>query len=197
MKNIFGNLYNKYVEFDLLEKFKSMSPKQRLIVGVIILVIFITLVQIMKTILYGTNVNFKKLNSEEIIANSYVSSNREIYWNLDNIIYTFMFTRSHSNNLGENRLTTEEFCNYTVVKEYKNAVGKRKINNLANSVIDSVTLNSDGNYSIPNQLIEKVYKYELIDNAYLAKLKTLDNSNHYIGIIIDNDVKRFYIFFLE
>lgn len=197
MKNIFGNLYNKYVEFDLLEKFKSMSPKQRLIVGVIILVIFITLVQIMKTILYGTNVNFKKLNSEEIIANSYVSSNREIYWNLDNIIYTFMFTRSHSNNLGENRLTTEEFCNYTVAKEYKNAVGKRKINNLANTVIDSVTLNSDGNYSIPNQLIEKVYKYELIDNAYLAKLKTLDNSNHYIGIIIDNDVKRFYIFFLE
>lgn len=197
MENIFKNLYKKYKEFDLFERFKIMNPRQRLIIGVIILVTFVILVQIMKNILYDTNIDFKKLNSEEIITNSYASSNREIYWKLDNIIYTFMFTRAHSNNLGENRLSTEEFCNYTILEDYKNAIGKRKINNLANIVIDSVTLNSDGKYSIPDQLIDKVYKYELIDNAYLAKLNTLDNSNHYIGIIIDNDIKRFYIFFLE
>lgn len=196
MKEYFSNIYKKYTEFDILGKLKDMSAKKRLIIAII----FFIVIFILNLIFNNSNnsdVNFRKLTSEQIIEDSFISTDRNIYWNMDNIIYTFCFTRAHSTNLGDERLSTEDFCNDAMLKEYKKTMSDKKMVEISNKIIDDVTLQENGEYSIPNQLIETVYNYEKIESAYLVKLKTLNNSNHYVGILIDEENSRFYIFYLE
>ncbi len=173
--------------------FERFTVKENILIFSIILILLIIANNFVKNInVSNTKLNYKNLTAEQIIENSQVSYDREVYWRLNAILRNVLSAGDKGNHdydanidLSYYKYSSDQYYKY-LTNEYKKNISKIEFKNKLNKVIQKAMY-----LDLP---IEKVYKYDNSD-FYLVKLKS--NEASYVGIKLMSDSNTYYIFYLE
>lgn len=175
----------------------NITPKQRLILVITILlfllIIFYTLKLVTKK---QEGIDYKNTNINKLIVFSEETTDRDIYWNLNSIVYEFVIT--YQSNFNDQVKNIEYYYN-ALDPNYKKYLGKKKYTEFSNNLINKVIGEEKNQLSlVPEPLIKTVYKMDEYDNAYICELITKnDNEDAYMGIILDTKNKNYNIFYIN
>ena len=169
----------------------NINPKQRLVLIITILLLLIVIFGILKSVTKKTEgIDYKNTNTDDLIIESTSNNDRDVYWNLNEIVYKFI-------NTYQSKFTKEvkdvEYYYNALDPNYRKYLGKGKYLDKANNLITKVIGEEKDVFTlIPEPLITSVYKMDKYDNAYICQLSTQNESdNAYIGIILDTENKKF------
>lgn len=172
--------------------FERFTVKENILIFSIILVLLILANNFVKNInVSSVKLNYKNLTAEQIIENSQVSYDREVYWRLNTILRNVLSAENKDNNYTSNidlsyyKYSSDQYYKY-LTNEYKKNISKVEFKNKLKKVIHKTSY-----LDLP---IEKVYKYDNSD-FYLVKLKSQEAA--YVGIKLMSDSNTYYIFYLE
>ena len=174
----------------------NITQKQRLILVITSLILLLIVFYLLKNITKPSEgINYKKTDITDLLISSSTIKDRDIYWNLDEIVTEFI--SSYKVGTNKNINGTSYYYN-SLDPYYKKYLGKKKYNEIANNLINKVMgENRDDFSSLPTPLITKLNKLNNYDNAYICELSTSNtNDSAYIGIILDTDKKRYNIFYI-
>lgn len=175
----------------------NINPKQRLILIITILLLLIVIFGILKSVTKKSEgIDYKNINTDDLIIESSLNNDRDVYWNLNKIVYEFI-------NTYQSKFTKEvkEVGYYynALDPNYRKYLGKGKYMDKANNLITKVVGEEKNVFSlIPEPLVTSVYKMDNYDSAYICELSTQNKSNDaYIGIILDTEKKKYNIFYID
>lgn len=175
----------------------NINPKQRLILIITILLLLIVIFGILKSVTKkNEGIDYKNTNIDDLIIESTSNNDRDVYWNLNEIVYKFI-------NTYQSKFTKEvkdvEYYYNALDPNYRKYLGKGKYLDKANTLITKVIGEEKDVFTlIPEPLITSVYKMDNYDNAYICQLSTQNESdNAYIGIILDTEIKKYNIFYID
>ena len=150
-----------------------------------------------------SNIDYKIEDGRALFESGYVYDDREVYWILNDIIYTFVssyedeLTYSKINEKNNNKYNRKEF--YTVLSdEYKKNLSMSKYLEVSKNMLEKFVV---GNRSLrKNNFIAQIRKLNVTnyaDNMYVCKLNTENQEDSYIGIKLSPSTKNYAIFYLE
>lgn len=175
----------------------NINPKQRLILIITILLLLIVIFGILKSVTKkNEGIDYKNTNIDDLIIESTSNNDRDVYWNLNEIVYKFI-------NTYQSKFTKEvkdvEYYYNALDPNYRKYLGKGKYLDKANTLITKVIGEEKDVFTlIPEPLITSVYKMDNYGNAYICQLSTQNESdNAYIGIILDTENKKYNIFYID
>lgn len=192
-------LYNIYINIimKLVDIKDNISSKQRLVLCLSILILLMVVFSALKQFTSKENgIDYKTTSIETLIKDSLEISDRNIYWNLNDIVYKFV------NSYRSKYTKNVEDINYyykALDSNYKKYLGKRKYKGQAYKLISKIIgENPDELSKIPEPLITNVYQLDEYSNAYICKLSTLnEEESAYIGIVLDTEKNRYNIFYID
>lgn len=183
---------------------KEATYQEKLMLALAFLVVVIVFTFVLQTIFtQKNNINYKEQNGQELFKSGYVYDDREVYWILNDIIYTFVssyedeLVYSNTDEKNNDNYNREEF--YTVLSdEYKKVLSKNKYLEVSKNMLNKFVI---GNRNVrKNNFIAEVRKLnvkEYADNMYICKLNTENQEDSYIGIKLIPSTKSYSIFYLE
>ena len=175
----------------------NINPKQRLVLIITILLLLIIIFGILKSVTKESEgIDYKNTNINDLIIESSSNNDRDVYWNLNKIVYDFINTYHSEYTKGVKNV---EYYYNALDPNYKKYIRKKKYTEISNNLINKVIGGKkDQSLSVPEPLIKTVYKMDNYDNAYICELSTQnENDNAYIGIILDTKNKKYNIFYID
>lgn len=195
-----------FIILKLVEKFKKFDKNIKMtIILSFILILLVIGTSILKSMSNkDKNVwNYNEIKSaKDLLYYGEEINNRNVYWNLKEIINDFISTSEDKD--FEDEDSNVELVEYTdyyevLTKKYKRYLSRDQFKVLAKNFIDSFLLEDHlGNKYATNFIIESIYMYDR--NEYLCVLKNIDIENdetHYIGINLNEEKLKFSIFYIE
>lgn len=180
---------------------KNMSQKQKLVFFVIIAIILIIFTWILSIFRdnYDVQKNAIVNNYENINSYTYfslqgtITNDRQVYWNLNDIIASYINSASYKNEDAEFSLKSYYDA---LTTEYKWHLGESGYISLANTFVNKFKIENEyiTNYKTSNIITDI---YELTNNMYLCDLTGVNEQKAYIGIILNKNSKTFEIFYIE
>lgn len=181
--------------------YKNMTSKQKIIFFVIILIIVIILSWMLKIL------NENKKNSRNAIICNYdeikdytyfiyqgnTTSDRQLYWNLNDIIVGYIEASKYQNDNME--FSTDNYFEALTV-EYQNFLGKSKYLEISKKFVDKFVISGvqELNYKTLD-IIENIY--ELQNDMYFCELHGYNEQKAYFGIRLNKENKTYQIFYIE
>ena len=175
----------------------NITSNQRLILLltmlVAIVVIFFGLRSINKKV---EGIDYKNTDLIDLIINSQITNDREVYWNLNEIICNFINSYQSKYNKKVNDLN---YYYKALDPNYKKFISKKKYLELSNTLITKVIgEDQDVLSTLPEPVITEVRVLNNYDNAYLCKLSTKnEGEDTYIGIVLDKENTKYNIFYIN
>lgn len=184
-----------------LINFKEMTLKQKIIFLLIIIAILIILTWILRI----RNQNRKIENSaivsdySQIQGNQYFTSrgfvtyDRQIYWDLNDIISNFIISNRFTEN--DEEYFSGSYYN-ALTEEYKRYLGESKYNELAQKFFEKFLIKGvqEINYKTYN-FIDSIY--DMGQDTYFCEMTGTNENKAYIGIRLHKSNKTFEIFYIE
>lgn len=178
------------MKFSILkEKIIDFIEKNKLLSSIICLIVLILLVKILSVGGKNSiikNYNYKEGNIDNILDNfneSYLD--RENYYIINNIIEE-LYSKYNS--------STNNYEEYYECMDSSLRWSKRKFKNKLFNLINKANESTE-NFS---NLKIRMYSYNFQENIYLMQLANSDNENiGWIGIGLDKDINKYYIFYIE
>lgn len=183
---------------------KDATYQEKLMLALAFLAILMVLTFILQSIMgEKSNIDYKIEDGRALFESGYVYDDREVYWILNDIIYTFVssyedeLTYSKINEKNNNKYNRKEF--YTVLSdEYKKNLSMSKYLEVSKNMLEKFVV---GNKSLrKNNFIAQIRKLNVTnyaDNMYVCKLNTENQEDSYIGIKLSPSTKNYAIFYLE
>lgn len=183
---------------------KDATYQEKLMLALAFLAILMVLTFILQSIMgEKSNIDYKIEDGRALFESGYVYDDREVYWILNDIIYTFVssyedeLTYSKINEKNNNKYNRKEF--YTVLSdEYKKNLSMSKYLEVSKNMLEKFVV---GNRSLrKNNFIAQIRKLNVTnyaDNMYVCKLNTENQEDSYIGIKLSPSTKNYAIFYLE
>lgn len=192
-----------YTIYNLFEKFNKLEKNKKIIIVLLLIIILLCIgTNILRHFINKTkNVwNYKEITSaEELLHKGEKISDRNIYWQLKDIIYNFISTRSDEvNSQLEDDKKVDCIEYYDVLsKAYRKFLSKEEFLERAVRFTDKFLLERQLVYKyVDDFVIEEIYVYD--DNKYLCVLKANgEKEKGYIGIELNKKDQRFSIFYVE
>ena len=176
----------------------NITSKQKLVLGIICLVLIIVVFSILKSVVNTSDevIDYDNTDSIDLIISSSEINDRDIYCSLNRIISEFINTYQSSYN---DEIKDLDYYYNALDPNYKKFLGKKKYREVSNNLITKVMGEEKGVFSIiPEPLITEIYRLYDYDNAYICKLATKNNDNEaYIGIILDTENTKYNIFYID
>lgn len=175
----------------------NITQKQRLVLVITFLLALVIIFYILRTITTKPEgIDYKNTDSMDLLISSSEINDRNIYWNLNEIISQFINSYQSSFN---NEIKDLDYYYGALDPNYKKFLGKKKyIENSNNLITKVIGENKDVFSMLPEQLITSMYRLDDYDNAYLCKLTTVNETEEaYIGIILDTDHNKYNIFYIN
>lgn len=176
---------------------ENTSPTQKLLLIVMLLILLAACFYGFRSLTSNKGIiDYKIADSNYFIFNSEETTDRDVYWNLEEILSKYLGSyQSEYNNEVEN----VEYYYNSLDNNYKKFLGKKKYIEISNNIIQKMVGDTkEGMVSLPAQIIKNVYKVNIDNNMYLCKLNTLDeNDNAHVGIILNTERKEYSIFYIN
>ncbi len=182
----------------------KLSKKQLLIIAILFLLFLMILKNVVDSF-SGNNINYKTANAETFISMAQENYDRQVYWNINDIISNFVFSYQTVENMDTSSIVEYNYNGYkleeyydTLDIQYKKFLGKTGFINLSKSMLSKFAIPSDkGIKIVTEKLIKKMYKINDQD-MYFCELNTVNQDyKSYIGIKIDTVNNTFNIFYIE
>lgn len=186
---------------------ERLNSKQKLLFFATCLVLLIVISTVLMSLRLGYDViDYKKENAYTFIFNSTEDNDRNTYWTLNNIILPFLESYQTVENMDISDLIEYKYNGYSLDDyykaldtDYKKYLGKKKYLEVSKKMMEKMVSRNENGFVLKKEdLIKRIYKLNLYDNAYLCELNTVDkSSNAYIGIILDTEKSKYSIFYIE
>ena len=177
--------------------FDRLNKKQKIIFLATALVALILLSSILSRILNSDEskkVNYGSDTGETLITSSSISTNRIIYYELQDIVEKYI-----------NSYTVESEYSYddyysSLSDEYKSYLSKNKYKDLAENFLKKFDCTDDVDSSTrvcTDTILKSVYRYDT--DKYICMLNSKSGQVAYIGILLNSTAKEKYaeIFYIE
>lgn len=193
-----------YIIYNIVERIKRLDKniKQIIILSIITLILFTGTI-ILKNMTSNKTFQWDYdniISAEEVLSNGEIITDRNLYWNLKEIIYTYISTMQDDEldeiNSDNEKVTYLDY--YGVLsKKYKKHLNKSDYENIANIFINKFLEEDHLGYKyVSDFIIQDIYKYD--DNMYLCVLlEEYTQVKGYIGIQLDREQSKFSIFYIE
>lgn len=186
---------------------ENITPKQRLLLLITMLVLIIVVFSFLRNIFSKKEkIDYKNADYSSFIVDASETSDRNLYWTLNDILLPFL--QSYQT---VEKMDTSEFIEYkysglsleeyykVLDRDYKKYLNKKefisKSKDLMSKVFDS---NENGFVTKTENIIKCIYKLNNYSNAYLCEINTINsNESAYIGIALDSESERFSIFYIQ
>lgn len=187
----------------------NISNKEKLALSVTILALLLIIMSILFNNKNDIRIEYKDFDIERVIEESLVLNNKQIYFDLQEIISSYLASynleiESLSQNINyENIKYTREEYYAVLTEEYKKQINKKEYMQLSERFCEKFLGNSQtGKYmNINDYFIKDVYllpsqKYG--EDMYMCRLNTNDKDiSAYIGIKLNQVTKTYSIFYIE
>lgn len=184
----------------------KFSTVQKIYLSIIILIMFIIGTKLFE---YFRNqkdsIDYKSANIDTFLNDAEESYDRQVYWNLNDIISKFVLSYQTVEKLDDSLLVEYRYTGYSLDEYYKaldtnyqKYLGKSGYIKLAKQMLSKfATKNENGIVISTDKIIEKMYKVN-DENVYICKLNAVENSkSSYIVIKLDTEKKNYSILYLE
>ena len=195
--NIFMKIVDK-IKVNINKRISNLTNVQKLIYSIVFLIVMIFIIKfifdgILKEKTLG--VDYKNTTGNEIYTLSSIISDNDLYAQIKKAGDQFI---SKAQSISNDALTSKdinELYKYCLYSEYKDSISKNKFCEKAKDFYTrlSYKLNTDLEI-VPDSITE--YREEF----YLLKFISYNNEEEfvsYLGIALDSDTKKFYIWYLE
>lgn len=186
---------------------ERLNSKQKLLFFATCLVLLIVISTVLMSFRLGYDViDYKKENAYTFIFNSTEDNDRNTYWTLNSIILPFLESYQTVENMDISDLIEYKYDGYSLDDyykaldtDYKKYLGKKKYLEVSKKMMEKMVSRNENGFVLKKEdLIKRIYKLNLYDNAYLCELNTVDKSSTaYIGIILDTEKSKYSIFYIE
>lgn len=180
---------------------KGMNSKQKIIFGIMVVIILILLIWILRLSReekrvkkYALVEDYSKVqNASYFSIQGDITYDRQLYWDLNDIISGFISSVRYRDS--KKNYTIDTYFS-ALTDEYQFYLGESKYEELANTFINKFKFKGvqEVSYKTTN-IINKIY--ELPNNMYLCELVGHNDQKANIGIVLNKDVKTFKIFYIE
>lgn len=175
----------------------NITQKQRLVLVITFLLVLVILFYILRAVTTkNEGIDYKNTETIDFIINATEINDRNVYWNINEIISQFINSYQSSYN---KEIKDLDYYYSALDPNYKKFLGKKEYLEISNNVITKVVgENKDVFSMLPEPLITSIYRLNDYDNAYLCELSTTnENEEAYIGIILDTDHNKYNIFYIN
>lgn len=176
----------------------NITSRQRLAFFIALLLVLVVVFTVLRNAINmkSTGIDYKKTDITDFLIYSTQTSDREIYWNLNEIVRGFV--GSYQGEYNKEVKSIDDYYN-ALDSNYKKYLGKKKYKELTNSLISKVVgEDKDALTTLPEPLITNVYKLTQYNNAYICELSTVNSEDKaYVGIIIDINEGKYNIFYID
>lgn len=191
----------------LIDIKENITPKQRLVLLVTILVLVIVVFSFTKKFFSKKEgIDYKNVDYSNFIVDSSETSDRNLYWTLNDILVPFL--QSYQT---VEKMDTSEFIEYKYTgrsledyydaldKDYKNYLGKEEFISKSKEMMSKVFEKNDKGFVVKNEnIIKCIYKLNNYHNAYLCEINTVNtNESAFIGVVLNSETQKFSIFYIQ
>lgn len=184
----------------------KLSTVQKIYLSIIILIIFIVGTKLFEYIRDNKDsIDYKSANIDTFLSSAEENYDRQVYWNLNDIIKKFVLSYQTIEKLDDSLLVEYNYKGYSLDEYYKaldanyqKYLGKSGYIKLAKQMLSKFAAKNENGIVIhADKIIEKMYKlYD--EDMYICKLNTVEDSQvSYIVIKLDIEKKNYSIFYLE
>lgn len=180
---------------------KKVNSKLLLFTLVLVLIVLLLLNKFLDGLNTNDIWNYKKLTSaQDIIQKGKIVTDREIYYNLEEIItkYVESYLSEQSTNL--DMINYKDYYTF-LIKDYKKHLSQEEYNNVAETFLNKFYVKNVSEWEAYEymdvfSLITNIYSFD--NNIYLCKLYSKETRNTgYIAIKLDLTNEGYYIVYIE
>lgn len=185
----------------------NITPKQRLVFFITLLIFIISIFYFMKNYVSNNKgIDYKNVDYNTFINESTETSDRNLYWTLNNILLAFLNSYQSVEKMDTSALIEYKYSGrslesyYDVLDDkYKKSLSKKDFIIKSKEIMSSMCTFNDNGFSMKSEdIIKNIYKLNNYEDTYLCRLNTVDqNKKAYIGIRLDSKSGKFDIFYIQ
>ena len=169
----------------LARYFKNLNTKQKLLwVSALLIILVCFYLIFIKNNYRESEINYNDVNAQKIIEYSSEVYNREELLSINDIVSNILKIYDETWILDNKAVTLKTLYSEATTKNYQKGTSKRKFVEKMNNIYSKVFSEED-KFNSNKNYIDKVYYSDTYD-MYLIKLLSINDSEAYIGIKIDD-----------
>lgn len=178
----------------IVDFYNSLTSSQKLfvIIGFAVLLMLFYLIFISNNY-RSSDINYKNLTIDTILEQSSIVYDRDDCLIMDGIINNILKINNSAWYVDNKPVTLKKLYNSAVIQTYKKKMSRGKFIDTMSGIYTNV-LGDEGLYDSSSTYIDTLY-YSSKYDMYLVKLKSVNDSENYIGIRIVNN--NYYITFVK
>lgn len=177
----------------------NLNNKQKLLLAIAFALLMVFIVNILigsNSRRLGESIDYKNISGENLYTFSNIIEDENIYVTIKSISDDFISTcLGYKKNEDNEKINSDEIYNTFLENEYKKNISKGKFEKEVEELVSNVKKVNENNFSlIPKNITEYKENYYLVKYEFKFDEELLEI---YIGIMLDDIDKQYYIWYLE